>query len=92
MSAKERHLEQLLLSAPVSDRTRATVLGQAQDQTIAEQAATEFDLRAAGGKGKFGLPNGALRQRTDEGAQVPDDAEAAVMAGLLLGSPEFQRR
>ena len=77
----------------MSGRTRATVLGQAQDQTIAEQAATEFDLRATGGKGSFGLPKGAQTQmQTDGDGQAPDDAEAAVMAGLLLGSPEFQRR
>ena len=91
-SAKERHLEQILLGAPVSDRTRATVLGQAQDRTIAEQAATEFDLRPAGGKGNFSLPKRGRELQSSGQAQVPDDAEAAVMAGLLLGSPEFQRR
>ncbi len=91
-SAKERHLEQILLGVPVSDRTRATVLGQAQDRTIAEQAATEFDLRPSGGKGNFGIPTSAGRLQPDGTAPVPDDAEAAVMAGLLLGSPEFQRR
>ena len=91
-TAKERHLEQILLGTPVSDRTRATVLGQAQDQTIAEQAATEFDLKSPGGKGNFGLPKGARGLQTGANAQTPDDAEAAVMAGLLLGSPEFQRR
>ena len=91
-SAKERQLEQILLGAPVSDRTRATVLGQAQDQTIAEQAATEFNLRSPEGKGNFGLPKAARGLQAGGNAQAPDDAEAAVMAGLLLGSPEFQRR
>ncbi len=91
-SVKERRLEQILLGAPVSDRTRATVLGQAQDQTMAEQAATEFDLRSPGGKGNFGLPRGARGLQASVNPQAPDDAEAAVMAGLLLGSPEFQRR
>ncbi len=89
--AKERQLEQLLLGSPVSDRTRATVLSQARDQTIAEQAATEFDLKSPGGKGKFGLTRGG-REVAGANVLVPDDAEAAVMAGLLLGSPEFQRR
>ena len=91
-STKERSLEQILLGAPVSDRTRATVLGQAQDQTMAEQAATEFDLRSLGGKGNFGLPRAARGLQAGANPQAPDDAEAAVMAGLLLGSPEFQRR
>ncbi len=89
--AKEGQLEQLLLGSPVSDRTRATVLGQARDQTIAEQAATEFDLKSPGGKGNFGLTRGG-REVAGANVLVPDDAEAAVMAGLLLGSPEFQRR
>ena len=57
-SAKERQLEQLLLGAPVSDRTWATVLGQARDQTIAEQAATEVELKSPGGKGQCGRPGG----------------------------------
>ena len=91
-SARERRLEQLLLGAPVSDRTRATVLGEAQDQTMAEQAATEFDLRSRGGKGPFGLPKAGRGLHASGGGQVPDDPEAAIMAGLLLGSPEFQRR
>ena len=89
--AKERQLEKTLLGSPVSDRTRATVLGQAQDQTIAEQAATEFDLKSPGGKGNLGLAK-ITRTTADAQRPTPDDAEAAVMAGLLLGSPEFQRR
>jgi hypothetical protein len=38
-------------------------------------------------------PNGggANAQRNAANAN-PDDREAAIMAGLLLGSPEFQRR
>ena len=88
--AKERRLEQILLGAPVSDRTRATVLSQSSDQSVTEQAATQFDL--GGGKGKQNyMPRGqrAAGQGTPQG---PDDPQAAVMAGLLLGSPEFQRR
>ena len=49
-AVKERRLEMALLDAPVSERTRRTVLGQAGDGTVAEQAATEFDLNG-GGKG-----------------------------------------
>ena len=87
--AKEKKLEAVLLGTPVSEKTRMTVLGQAKNETVAEQAATEFDLKSAGGKsgkamgrmiGKAGVTSGT------------DDPEAGVMAGLLLGSPEFQRR
>jgi uncharacterized protein (DUF1800 family) len=85
---KERRLEAVLLGVPVSERTRATVLGQAGDADVAEQAATEFDLRGGGGKAaRYGRG-----MRAGGEAGPPDDAQAAVMAGLLLGSPEFQRR
>ncbi len=91
---KERRLESLLLGAPVSERTRQTVLKEAGDENIAEQAATEFDLNGAGAgkngkKGAYGKATAAM-----EGGFLggPDDPQAAVIAGLLLGSPEFQRR
>jgi uncharacterized protein (DUF1800 family) len=86
--AKERRLEMDLIGQPVSDKTRAAVMGQANNASVTEQAETQFDLRAAGGKGQ-----GMYRQRgVTAGNGGPDDAQAAVMAGLLLGSPEFQRR
>ena len=83
-AVKERKLESVLLGAPVSERTRKTVLGQGGDATVAEQAATEFDL--SGGKGSRGIG------RVGSGGGGTEDLEAGVMAGLLLGSPEFQRR
>jgi hypothetical protein len=83
-AARERKLEAALLEFPVSDRTRQTVIGQASDATVTEQAATQFDLR---GGGKY-----QVRGLSANGKPGQDDAQAAVMAGLLLGSPEFQRR
>jgi uncharacterized protein (DUF1800 family) len=101
VAAKEAKLELVLLGQPVSDRTRATVIGQSNDSTAAIQAAREFQGGGGGGKETplFGggynpvIPNGlgpggGLGPR----AGIPDDRQAAVMAGLLLGSPEFQRR
>ena len=87
--AKERRLEAALVGQPVSERTRAAVLSQAKDESVTEQAETQFDLRGGGGKGQ-----GIYRQRglTAGTKAAPYDAQAAVMAGLLLGSPEFQRR
>ena len=87
-SAKERKLEMALLGQPVSDRTRATVLAQSGDATVTEQAEAQFDLRGGGGKGNYA--GRGLAQIKGGGAV--DDPQAAVMAGLLLGSPEFQRR
>ncbi len=84
-AAKERKLEAALLEFPVSDRTRQTVIGQASDATVTEQATAQFDLRGAAGK----YP---VRGLNANAKPSPDDPQAAVMAGLLLGSPEFQRR
>ncbi len=93
---KELRLESVLLGTPVSARTRATVLAEFNDQAMQGSAEKDFDLTpedvpAAGGKkggGRRGFQAGA------EGiaGNAPGDAQAAGMAGLLLGSPEFQRR
>jgi uncharacterized protein (DUF1800 family) len=91
-SAKELRLETLLLGVPVSDRTRATVLGQADDATMTTLAETQFDLRGGGGKGQGGGNRPAFGPALRANQPAIDDPQAAVMAGLLLGSPEFQRR
>jgi hypothetical protein len=87
VAAKERRLEALLLGSPVSERTRTAVLAQAGDTGVTEQAETQFDLRGKGGAGAR-----LYRSRGLAATAAPDDPQAAVMAGLLLGSPEFQRR
>jgi uncharacterized protein (DUF1800 family) len=108
VAAKERKLELVLLGGPLSERTRAAVLGQSNDSTAAIQAAKEF--QGGGGGGGFGggalagliggdlnavapavRVNGAGLATVQKNA-VPDDRQAAIMAGLMLGSPEFQRR
>ncbi len=94
-AAKEQRLEMILLGAPVSERTRATVLSQSADTSVAAQAETQFDLGGkGGGKGGRYAGRGLERdqKRLDKNGAGPDDAQAAVMAGLLLGSPEFQKR
>jgi hypothetical protein len=100
VAAKEKKLEILLLGERVSDRTRATVLAQSNDSTAAIEAAKEFQGGRPGGKGAPGgatydplLPLANAR-RPGPGTQNAnaDDRQAAVMAGLLLGSQEFQRR
>ncbi len=94
-AAKERRLELILLGQPVSDRTRATVLSQSTDQEVAAQAEAQFNLgNQGGGKGARYAGKGLDREqkRLDRQGVAPDDPQAAVMAGLLLGSPEFQKR
>ena len=92
VAVKENRLEQLLLGQPASGRTRATVTGQANDASVTDQALSRFDLQPASGKGQKGsyLPRGT--RAAPESKSATDDAQAEVMAGLLLGSPEFQRR
>ncbi len=89
--AKEKKLETALLGVPVSERTRATVLGQAGNgagpEQVAAQAAAEFDLKGGGKNGRY-----AKGAEGIAAAASPEDPQASVMAGLLLGSPEFQRR
>lgn len=86
VTAKERKLESNLLGFPLSEKTRTQVLAEADDATVPAQAAREFEVgRGGGGAGAFA----GIGQRRGAG---PTDSQAAVMAGLLLGSPEFQRR
>jgi len=86
---KEEKLEMALLGQPVSDRTRSTVLQQFQDQGMQQQALKDFPIRPNDFEPMAQVLNpAALNQQ----ARPPLDREAAMMAGLLLGSPEFQRR
>ena len=91
--AKEGKLENLLLDGVVSDHTRSAVLSQLAQQTASDTAAP------AAGPRKMARPVNFVRPR--EFGQLlnsvaplppPADQEAALLGGLLLGSPEFQRR
>jgi uncharacterized protein (DUF1800 family) len=88
-AAKEAKLEMLLLGQAVSERTRSTVLQQFQNQGMQQQAERDFSIRPNDFEPMAQVLNpAALRQQ----GGAPLDREAAMMAGLLLGSPEFQRR
>jgi uncharacterized protein (DUF1800 family) len=90
---EERKLETLLLGQPVSDRTRATVLQQFDDATAQQQAEKNFPIKATDPEMMAGaLPGGSMATQEDRPKVAAMDRQAAVMAGLLLGSPEFQRR
>jgi hypothetical protein len=70
-------------------------LSQSNDTTAALQAVKEFQ---GGGGGLLGGGGAAMERLMGAGGaaamrnQIPDDRQAAIMAGLMLGSPEFQRR
>ncbi|HEX7157937.1 MAG TPA: DUF1800 domain-containing protein [Edaphobacter sp.] len=87
-AAKEKQLETLLLGQPVSEKTRATVLGQLGDEAAQREAEKSFGIRANEPEPMWAVLNAGAPQ----GAQKPVDRQAAEIAGFLLGSPEFQRR
>jgi uncharacterized protein (DUF1800 family) len=87
-AVKEEKLEMALLGQAVSDRTRSTVLQQFQDQALQQQAVKNFPIRP----NEFEPMAQVLNPDRQNQARPPLDREAATMAGLLLGSPEFQRR
>ncbi len=86
---KEKKLEMMLMGQAVSDRTRSTVLQQFQDQALQQQAVKNFPIRPNEFEPMAQVLNPAMQSQQ---ARPPLDREAAMMAGLLLGSPEFQRR
>jgi hypothetical protein len=99
--ATEHRLEMLLLGEPAAERTRATVLQEARNPTAQHAAQVGFaaagaqeddrnDTGAALGRQNL-LAKRGTRQNVAFDAGQPE-APLNTMAGLLLGSPEFQRR
>jgi uncharacterized protein (DUF1800 family) len=96
-AAAERRLELLLLDEPATERTHGTVMAAmaGSAETVAEQGSGGWGLRA--GEDGAERPEGHVR-RTGAPTSRPGAGMAtgptsmAAMAGLLLGSPEFQRR
>jgi uncharacterized protein (DUF1800 family) len=86
---KEEKLEMALLGQPVSEKTRSTVLHQFENQAMQQQAVKDFPIRPNDFEPTAQVLN-PVRPRQE--LRAPQDREAAMMAGLLLGSPEFQRR
>jgi uncharacterized protein (DUF1800 family) len=79
---EESRLESLLVTGGVSDSTRTAVLQQFEQQRNQNQnGAAAMPVMAAADRQKF-------RARAVTDAERQDQ----VLAGLLLGSPEFQRR
>ena len=79
--AEETRLEAVLLTGGVSDTTRAAVLQQFQQQSAQLQnTATTYPVAAP------------ARPRLRTQTVSPVERQDQLLAGLLLGSPEFQRR
>jgi uncharacterized protein (DUF1800 family) len=103
----ERQLEALLLGQPAAERTRQTVLEQSRNPTAQQQAEQNFNAvradsmtgdadsasMADNGDGQtlFKRVNG--KRGGGQGFQSNQpETPLDTMAGLLLGSPDFQRR
>jgi len=80
---QEQRIEKILLGIAASDRTRRAVLTQSTDRLAPQKA--ERDLKRNETESTAEIP---VQPETGQGL----DRQAATMAGLLLGSPEFQRR
>ena len=100
-ASTEKHLEALLLGEPANEHTRATVMEQASNPTAQKMAQESFskapvksddggDMQMADG----GAPPARARGgRKDVGFQADaPETPLDTMAGLLLGSPDFQKR
>jgi uncharacterized protein (DUF1800 family) len=83
--AKELALENRLLHIDVSERTRSTILAQVSS----DPAEQEASLQQVAVKDRKRDP--LALGRSLEKAKIADP-QAALAAGLLFGSPEFQRR
>ena len=89
VTAKERSLELVLLGQAASEQTRSTVLQQADDQAMQQQAVKSFSIRSNDAEPMAQVLHVVGPKQP---VKPPLDRESATMAGLLLGSPEFQRR
>jgi uncharacterized protein (DUF1800 family) len=78
--AEESRLEALLVAGGISDSTRTAVLQQFQQQMTQTQVASTQPMAAP-----------ARAQARQQGIS-PLERQDQLLAGLLLGSPEFQRR
>ncbi|MGA7155653.1 MAG: DUF1800 domain-containing protein [Acidobacteriaceae bacterium] len=86
-AATEKELEGKVLDEAATARTRAAVMAEFANPAAQEQAEAGFAGRAFPG----GADAGARLVRANAAAGA-EERELDTMAGLLLGSPEFQRR
>lgn len=94
----ERKLETVVLGQPAAARTRETVLQQASNPDLQKTAAQNFTLRQDAEDDDTSMvagKAGAKRPRARNVGLLQADGPGTpldTMAGLLLGSPDFQRR
>ena len=87
-AAKEELCDDRILHVPVSDRTRAAIL--AQLTTDPDQQQSSLDQISRKGFGNRDALSAYQSGHAGMGGQL--DPQTALAAGLIFGSPEFQRR
>jgi uncharacterized protein (DUF1800 family) len=90
---KETKLEALFLDGELNPQARQTVLQQADQLSTQPLSAADLSRPAAKQAGTMPI-KAAFVQVMDLATPipVPADKQAALVAGLLLGSPDFQKR
>jgi uncharacterized protein (DUF1800 family) len=97
----EQHLEMLLLGQPAADRTTTAVMEQADRPGQLQEAQKNLALGAGEAgpslinvkvSGKRPYANAGGQSMTDLASNSINEGPVTTMAGLLLGSPDFQRR
>ena len=94
-AATELELEGKVLGQSASERTRAAVMAEFMNPTAQAQAAAGFVGRpVAGAMGGPGVGGGLVKAAVVRPGAPAKQSEVPLdtMAGLLMGSPEFQRR
>jgi uncharacterized protein (DUF1800 family) len=93
-------LNRRILNGQLSAKTQKTVLAQLEDPNLKDLSKLPLgemnNLDRRGGQSDVSLKRQRAAQQqmalNMAHAPKPDDLQAAVVVGLLLGSPEFQRR
>jgi hypothetical protein len=100
----EKALEFLILGEQASVKTRSTVLDQFKNSEVQQEAQKNFQLQEASNESDkdMAAPEGLKRGKRagfrayQQGGLSLNDSKPGTpldtMAGLLLGSPDFQRR
>jgi uncharacterized protein (DUF1800 family) len=98
-AATEKQLETLLLGEPAAAKTRATVMAESMNPDAQKLAAESFNARPVADAEDSGdvVMKGKAAYKSGKGGGLDfqsnqPETPLDTMAGLLLGSPEFQRR
>ena len=95
IAEKEMKLEENLLNGQMNQQARDAVLKQVDEMTGRQPAALAAQPSSKPAPHPQGFPekSGAgADDRRRAAPSAPGDPQAAIVAGLLLGSPNFQRR